>query len=393
MKILDAKAGGQRALVVVERGERSLRIISRAEKVEMERITSSELGGGGEAQVSISYEDPEGECKARALVLEFARKEDARYVEGILDKRALITKESVQRAIKRDVLLDKSYSELGKEEEGMFYKINKERIKKGLEIREGRRSAAVFGGKEVSERAKVSFVLESHLLMDVFFDMDLPLGEFVSAFFSGFVFTGSEKARNEVDRRVSRKIREYHGDAETVRESERPVLERLNIQSVLLQNARYAPAPPAPARPSEGPKSKAREQEVLSSRIISSFLEAPEKEEDAPDLAGVGEVWPLAHIRLPALAIGNLVPGRLEAVKKVSINKKLLRRMKEMSRLVYRYRDAQTEEVSAIVDKVVSAFRDEVRRHMSTADGRLAEEAVKRVLPTFYAKPRNGGKA
>lgn len=353
MEVVEGVAeSGEKILFQVDEEERSIKAVTKEGEVEMERLVSIE------GQLEVKDMGP----------ISFRKREEGEAIAGIVENKALVTRDSITRAIRRNVLMSNSYDLLDREEEELFYKVNGERIRRGLELSAKKERNMIFV-KEVREEEQMGFVLNNKILLSLYFSMAQSFEQFTKSFFGGYVFTGDKKNINDVDMGIARERRKSMG---TEAPGEISELSRINIQSFLMQKSHRMEA-----EEEERVENK-MEKEVFNSGIIMSLVE---------DSGSLGPPRGRCNVEIPyplPLSIRNLRVGRLKELQRVEVNKRTLHRLREISKLVYRHREKRTEGITRTVERVVAMFREEIRRTHSPAEVRLIEEVVKRILPTSY---------
>jgi hypothetical protein len=324
MDILEGTTEGKRVLLVCKEGV--LRVIGESVSIDKADHFSREEGGIRLSGTHISL-----------------LPEDLEALKRMEERRGKVEKGILRRAIERDYVLGTSYSCITQEEESFFYKVNGERIRRSVEIR---------GGFDCRFRKDATeFILSNTKMLALFFSSSLSFSQFSKTFSSGFIWSGDKSQINELDRSVYKALFNE--------EMTSSLLDRINLLSALLLDETSLSLVGC---------RDLKEEEIPSLRM----------EEEKTSREQVDVEWP------PLLKIEETGRDRVEEISRVSIDKTLLLRMKEVSRLVCR--SGETEESRRVSERLSLLFKEEVRRRLAKDESKVAEELVKRIMPSFFLK-------
>ncbi|OAG31935.1 hypothetical protein NEDG_00410 [Nematocida displodere] len=336
MKVFEGKVRGQRALVGVD--DKYVCIVTPALAINLSDIVSAKVHP---AFLTIT-------TATTSFELEQLSHEEIETINDAIATKRMISKEEIHEVIKRDAELNELYQNIQEGEEALFYKTF------GARIMQGSKQTDPESFEGLSSKKKAKFVLANPELTKTFFQLTLPFNLFLKELFSGFVLANQQE--NEVDRVLLSQLGRSSSPTE-----------RINAQSLLLQSGWDVWDRPAP-KAAPGTR-----DEVLNPNLTESISLRP-------------ELTQKKHFQVPGLlSIPKISIGTIENTKRVLLPPELLRRLREVSRLVAKSK-VHTELIATTVERLEQFFREETRRRLSPEQREAAILAVTRILPSRFMK-------
>lgn len=348
MKVFECKIDGERCLIGVSR--KYLKIVTKNRTVDIEQVSATEIKGDRLFVVIEGQKDH--------LQIEGLERKDLENIQETVKSKRMISKEEIAEAIKKNIQLQKTYKNINQKEHKIFYKIFGEILLKTVRKEE----STNLDQKTSSEKAR--FILSNRTAITAYFRMNISFSLFVGYFYGGFLMIGA--AENEVDEEVFK----IH---------ERPIspVERINVRSMILQDSVEEP---------EEIKQKTNTQKKdhlinpdLVRLLNEKFLNRSDLEKESVPLLRREKIV----AQPPRLTVRTIKP-----LRRVGIPIDILRRMKEVSRLIYKNKNA-SDEIRDISNSLQQSLKEEIRRKLPIEEGDAVMMAIGRIVPTRFIDKLN----
>ncbi|KAH9387339.1 uncharacterized protein NEMAJ01_2235 [Nematocida major] len=339
MKVYECTVNGERGIIGVDR--KYLKICTRHEILGMEDISEisqdkADLAVLLHSKRTLNVHGLDDACAATLL-------------ETGKSKR-MISKEEISDSIKRNIQLQKSYRSISPAEHRVFYRIFGESLLKGARPNEPLKI------EQASSSGKAKFLISNRTAMQAYFNMDIPFGVFVKCFYSGYLTTGSPE--NDVDLEIFRILK-------------RPInpMERVNVQSMVQQDIAETPAEPIKKKPAP-----AKKEHLINPCLVNPLVsrESDKSSECSRGKLGRPILFP------PKIRISSIHP-----IRRVGIPVEILRRMKEISKLVFKNK-ASSEDLEEISNNMQQSLKEEIRRKLPIEEADAVILAISRISPSRF---------
>ncbi|KAI5189237.1 hypothetical protein NEMIN01_0403 [Nematocida minor] len=347
MRVYECKVNGERGLVGVSR--KYLKIVRDKEVVELDKIGAAEIQ---KDSLLITLEDK------TSLVVSGLERADLEIVQETIKGKRMISKEEITEAVKKNIQLQKTYKNINQSEHKIFYKIFGELLLKTVKKEESTKI------EQTSSSGRAKFVISNKITLSAYFNMNISFLSFVNYFYSGYLMMGSEE--NEVDTEIFRILN-------------RPVssIERVNVRSMILQDT---------AEETEEIKQKPKtikKEHLINPELVrllnEKFLNS-KNIKNTPEAAKKIE-RPVLHP--PVIRVETVLP-----LRRIGVPMDILRRMKEVSKLIYKNKNL-SEEIKAVSNNLQQSLKDEIRRKLPIEEGNAVMMAIDRIIPTRFIRELN----
>ncbi|KAI5137728.1 hypothetical protein NEAUS06_2336 [Nematocida ausubeli] len=384
MKVFECKLDEKRSLVAVDR--KYMKISTATEIIDLNEIDTSQILPTG---LEIILHEK------KVHKLSSLEEEDLKSIQEVIKSRRMISKEELSNAIKKNIQLQNTYKNINESEHKIFYKIFGEVLLKNIKIEEIQRL------EQPSSSEKAKFLISNRIAMNAFFNLNITFRLFVNYFYTGYLMANSQE--NEVDLEIFRILGRQISQ-----------IERINVRSMLLQEISIKEE-----IIKEKQKAKSLKKDSLINPDLVKLLNhnttttpvstnnqshinphdirqdtqqtnLPEKTTETqynPDINQVQHNKISQPVNNP-LNIVQLHPPifkvtAIEPMKRVGVPLDILRRMKEISKLIYKNK-VPSEELEVIANNLQQFLKDEIRRKLPIDEGNAVISAINRITPSRF---------
>ncbi|KAI5159735.1 hypothetical protein NEAUS03_0545 [Nematocida ausubeli] len=384
MKVFECKLDEKRSLVAVDR--KYMKISTATEIIDLNEIDTSQILPAG---LEIILHEK------KVHKLSSLEEEDLKSIQEVIKSRRMISKEELSNAIKKNIQLQNTYKNINESEHKIFYKIFGEVLLKNVKIEEIQRL------EQPSSSEKAKFLISNRIAMNAFFNLNITFRLFVNYFYTGYLMANSPE--NEVDLEIFRILG-------------RPIsqIERVNVRSMLLQEISIKEEPIKEKQKAKSLKKDSlinpdlvkllnhntattpisiknqphtNSQEIRQETQQTNLPEKSTESEFVPDRNQVQQDKISQPVNNP-LNITQLQPPAfkvtaIEPMKRVGVPLDILRRMKEISKLIYKNK-VPSEELEIIANNLQQFLKDEIRRKLPIDEGNAVISAINRITPSRF---------
>ncbi|EHY64577.1 hypothetical protein NERG_02387 [Nematocida ausubeli] len=384
MKVFECKLDEKRSLVAVDR--KYMKISTATEIIDLNEIDTSQILPAG---LEIILHEK------KVHKLSSLEEEDLKSIQEVIKSRRMISKEELSNAIKKNIQLQNTYKNINESEHKIFYKIFGEVLLKNIKIEEIQRL------EQPSSSEKAKFLISNRIAMNAFFNLNITFRLFVNYFYTGYLMANSQE--NEVDLEIFRilgrqisqierinvrsmLLQEISIKEETIKEKQKAKSLKkdslINPDLVKLLNHNTTTTPV-----SINNQSHINPQEIRQDTQQTNLPEKTAETQYNPDINQVQHNKISQPVNNP-LNIVQLQPPifkvtAVEPMKRVGVPLDILRRMKEISKLIYKNK-VPSEELEVIANNLQQFLKDEIRRKLPIDEGNAVISAINRITPSRF---------
>ncbi|KAI5138100.1 hypothetical protein NEAUS07_2262 [Nematocida ausubeli] len=384
MKVFECKLDEKRSLVAVDR--KYMKISTATEIIDLNEIDTSQILPAG---LEIILHEK------KVHKLSSLEEEDLKSIQEVIKSRRMISKEELSNAIKKNIQLQNTYKNINESEHKIFYKIFGEVLLKNIKIEEIQRL------EQPSSSEKAKFLISNRIAMNAFFNLNITFRLFVNYFYTGYLMANSQE--NEVDLEIFRilgrqisqiervnvrsmLLQEISIKEETIKEKQKAKSLKkdslINPDLVKLLNHSTATTPV-----STNNQSHINPQDIRQDTQQTNLPEKSKETQYNPDINQVQHNKISQPVNNP-LNIVQLQPPifkvtAVEPMKRVGVPLDILRRMKEISKLIYKNK-VPSEELEVIANNLQQFLKDEIRRKLPIDEGNAVISAINRITPSRF---------
>ncbi|EIJ88386.1 uncharacterized protein NEPG_00161 [Nematocida parisii ERTm1] len=339
MKVFECQMDGMRCLVAVDR--KYLKISTKAELLGLDEILSIDVG---HLEISITLNSK------NTHKLTHLDEDNFKMVQEIVKSRRMINNDEISDAIKKNIQLQNTYKNINEKEHKIFYRIFGEMLLKNV------KSQGISQIEQRSSSEKAKFLMSNRIVMNAFFNLNITFRLFVNHFYNGYLMTSASE--NEVDVEIFRILN-------------RPIslIERVNVRSMLLLDT----PPEKKELVKEKPK-PAKKDHLINPDLVKLLSETTPSLHTENNLQKIDPIV----LTLPKFTVSTIAP-----MKRVGVPADILRRMKEISKLIYKNKSA-SDDLEEVSNNLQQFLKDEIRRKLPIDEGNAVIAAIGRIIPSRF---------